>query len=123
MSTRALQAKILCDKETLEHLWRTHRVFNERVPKLLSILLRMRRGDVGNTDELRGLYRLIARFILSCSARDAYYLLHSISFPGWKPNTALNMKVTVETPSGSVEISGDRWAPQAAELNAAGHWV
>ena len=110
MSTRAIQARIECDRETLGHLWRTHVVFNRRLPQLISVLFRMRR-ECGATDTDGHLYTQIARFILARGSRDAPYLLHSVSVQGWEPNTARKMKATVMGPDGQeMEISGEDWA-------------
>jgi hypothetical protein len=121
MAVRAIQARIECDKTLVEHLWRTHRVFNERLPRIISILFKMRRGECGTTDEERTLYKTIARFVLARNAKDAPYLLHSISIKDWTPTTAKKMKATIATADGSEhEVSGDTWADRAAELSAAG---
>ena len=121
MSTRAIQARIQCDSETLEHLWRTHVVFNSRLPQVISLLFRMRRVECGTTDTEKGLYSQIATFILARGAKDAPYLLNSVSVQGWEPNTARKMKATVMGPDGQeMEISGKGWADDAAALSAEG---
>ena len=40
MSVRMFQARLECDRETLGRLWLTHRVFNERLPAIISVLFR-----------------------------------------------------------------------------------
>ena len=121
MAVRAIQARLESDKNMLEHLWRTHKVFNERLPRIISILFKMRRGEYGTTDEDRALYKSIAKFVLGRNARDAPYLLNSISIKNWTPSTAKKMKVTITTSDGSEqEVYGDTWANKAAELSSAG---
>src|SRR5215471_14664628 len=119
MGIRAFEARINCSPELLQQLWRTHTVFNQRVPELLSILFRMRRRECGDSEERRCLYQQIARFILACPARDAPYLLNAVSIAGWKPNTALNKSVWIPGPDGNlVETRGDNWAHAASALSA-----
>ena len=84
MSVRAIGAKIECDRATLQSLWRTHLVFNERLPTLLAILFRMRRGEYGRSEDEQRLYQTLFQFILQ-NSQNAEYLLNSISIPGWKP--------------------------------------
>ncbi len=121
MSVRAIQARVLCDRETLAELWRTHQVFNERLPALLSVLLRMRRGECGDTPAERKLYQVIAQFVLARNAKDAPYLLNSISIKDWKPATATKQNVKVRNRNGDeIEIKGAVWAKEAAKLSAAG---
>ncbi|MEX2142246.1 MAG: transposase [Pirellulales bacterium] len=124
MGVRALQAKIEFDRTTLEHLWRTHRVFNERLPHVLRILFKLRRGEYGTTTEKRNLYQKIGQFITAYSSQNADYLMNSISMRGWKPATAKNYKANVNTRDGaSEEISGTAWADEAAMLSASGELV
>lgn len=121
MSVRAIQARVVCDRPTLNHLWRTHQVFNERLPAILSVLMRMRRGECGATGHERNLYQLIARFVLARNAKDAPYLLNSISIKGWKAATATKQKVTLRAANGDeVEVAGATWAEEAAKLSAEG---
>jgi len=121
MAVRAIQARLESDKLLLENLWRTHRVFNERLPRIISILFKMRRGECGTTSEERTLYESIARFVLARDAKDAPYLLNSVSIKDWTPSTAKKMKATIMIPGGSdQEVSGHTWAEKAAELSAAG---
>lgn len=115
MSVRAIQSRILCDRNVLEQLWHTHSVFNQRLPAILKVLFSMRRGECGMTSEERAFYQLIARFVLARSSRDAPYLLNSVSIIGWKPNTALKQTVTLRNKNGSeIEIAGSAWAEEAA---------
>ncbi len=121
MGVRALRARINCDHETLLALWRTHRAFNERLPSLIARLFAMRRGEVGANAAQRDLYRRAARFILARDAKDAPYLLNSVSIKGWKPATALKAKAKVsDDAGGQQEITGETWAPEAAALSANG---
>ncbi len=53
MSVRAIQARIECDRQTFESPWRTDRVFNERVPGILSWLFKMRQGEWSQTPCIR----------------------------------------------------------------------
>ena len=121
MGVRALQARIICDRQQLEKLWRTHCIFNERLPALLSVLFRMRRGECGETSDLMRLYQEIAAFILARDARDGPYLLNSISIQNWKPETAKKMNIDVPGSGGEhVKVSGESWADRAASLSAQG---
>jgi hypothetical protein len=96
-------------------------VFNERLPAILKILMKMRRGECGETSQKRNLYRLIARFALARNSKDAPYLLNSVSITGWTPNSALKQKVTLRNEDGSeVEIAGSAWAEEAAALSNQG---
>lgn len=118
---RAIQARVECPPELLRQLWRTHVVFNERLPKLISILFRMHRGECGQTDEERDLYRRICQFIVASSSRHATYLLNSVSIQGWKSNSASKMRARILSPDGKdIEIAGRSWADKAAELSAKG---
>lgn len=121
MAVRAIQARLESSKTLLECLWRTHRVFNERLPKIISIIFEMRRGECGNSDEERRLYEDIAKFVLARDSKDAPYLLHSVSIKNWTPATAKKMRAAVVLTDGSKqEVIGDTWADKAAELSAAG---
>jgi hypothetical protein len=121
MSVRAIQARIQCDRSLPDHLWRTHRVFNERLPRILSFLFKMRRGECGRSNEERGLYQEIARFILARNSKDAPYLLNSVSIKDWTPNTAKKMKAkTAGSNGGQIELSGADRADRAAKLSKHG---
>jgi len=121
MSVRSIQARIQCDSKTLEHLWRTHRVFNERLPGIISVLFKMRRGECRTGRNQSDLYQRMARFILASSSKNAAYLLNSVSIKGWIPNTAKKQKVRLADPGGVMqELSGSDWADDAARLSARG---
>ena len=120
MSVRAIGAKIECDRATLQSLWRTHLVFNERLPTLLAILFRMRRGEYGRSEDEQRLYQTLFQFILQ-NSQNAEYLLNSISIPGWKPATAKKYKAMIVDADGvSKPMTGDSWAEQVARLSAEG---
>ncbi len=121
MAVRALQARIECDREALAHLWRTHRVFNERLPKVLSILFKMRRGECEGTKKERDLYQRVGKFITNYSAQNADYLMNSISMKGWKQDSAKKYKIKTKNAAGElIEISGESWADEAAILSQRG---
>lgn len=121
MGVRALRARIECNCQLLQHLWRTHRAFNERLPSILTKLFAMRRGEHGASDAQRALYQQVANFVLARDSKDAPYLLNSVSIRGWKPATALKMKVKTSKPDGTVvEVGADIWAQEAATLSAQG---
>jgi hypothetical protein len=121
MPVRAIQARIDCPRDVLDHLWRTHVIFNQRLPQLISILFKMRRGECGDTEEEHQLYANIAQFILARGARDGPYLLNAISIKGWQANTARKMKAEVPGPDGRpLEVSGALWADGAERLSAEG---
>jgi transposase len=88
MSVRSFQARVECDKQTMEHLWRTHKVFNERLPEIIKILFKMKRGECGQDDKQRTLYKGVAQSILEANAQNSDYLLNSVSIKGWKPGAA-----------------------------------
>lgn len=121
MPVRAIEARIDCSRDVLEELWRTHLVFNQRLPELISNLFKMRRGECGNNEDERKLYASIAHFILARNARDGYYFLNSVSIKGWKANTARKMKAEVPDPDGKLqEVGGELWADEAERLSAEG---
>jgi hypothetical protein len=81
----------------------------------------MRRGECGATEHESKLYQVIARFTLARNAKDAPYLLNSVSIKDWQPATANKQKATVRDHDGNeIEISGAVWTGEAAELSAAG---
>lgn len=121
MSIRALQARIVCDRATLDRLWRTHQVFHERLPHILGWLFKMRRGECGDTEEKRRLYQTIGRFMTKSRSQSADYLMNAVSIKDWTPNTARRLRVKTENENGEArEISGEDWADAAAELSARG---
>jgi len=91
MGVRAIRARIDCDRPTLEHLWRTHLVFNERLRSLLTKLFAMRRGTLGADEKHTKACAAWMEFVLSRPAKDAVYLLNAVSIEGWKPTTAMKM--------------------------------
>lgn len=121
MGVRAIKVRIECDRETLLALWRTHRVFNERLPSLITKLFAMGRGELGDTADQQALYQQIARFVLARDSKDAPYLLNSVSIKRWQPKTAQKMKTKARDVAGvEQEVTGDTWATEAAELSAKG---
>jgi len=123
MSVRAIQARVECDRAMLDHLWRTHRVFNERLPAVLSWLFKMRRGECGQTEDENRLYRTIADFVLA-NSQNAEYILNSVSITNWKPASARKLKAKIMLPDGTdKESTGEDWADKAAELSAAGRML
>lgn len=120
MGVRALQARIECDVSTLQHLWRTHSVYNSRLPQLLKLLFQMRRGECGRNRQEYALYQLVAQFVLD-NSQNAEYLLNSVSMHGWKPATAKKYKAITRGKDGQPEeCTGDSWADKAAKLSNAG---
>ncbi len=87
MAVRTLQARLHCVPETLEALWRTHKIFNDRLRAILALLFRMRRGESGDLSEDQALYREIALFITGCPANNAPYLLNSVCIKNWVPTS------------------------------------
>lgn len=100
MAVKTYQARLHCAPEALEALWRTHKIFNERLREVLALLFRMRRGECEETLEKRELYRKIALFITGCRANNAPYLLNSVSIKNWVPTTAKKIKAKVAGPAG-----------------------
>jgi transposase len=91
MGVRAIRARIDCDRATLEHLWRTHCLFNVRLRGFLQTLFAMRRGELGVNAAHRQACAAWMDFVLSRPARDAWYLLNAVSIEKWKPATAMKM--------------------------------
>jgi len=121
MSVRAIQARINCDRQTLLDLWRTHCVFNQRLPSILSVLFKMRRGECGDSPELQDLYQRISRFIIASSSQLADALLNSVSIRNWKPDSARKRKIKVVSETGEiVEVTGETWADAAAAISKQG---
>jgi transposase len=102
MGVRAIRARIECDRPTLEHLWRTHCVFNARLRELLTKLFAMRRGTLGADDKYRKACATWMEFVLSRPAKDAVYLLNAVSIERWKPATAMKM-ISAKLPKDPVE--------------------
>lgn len=102
MGVRAIRARIECDRATLEHLWRTHVVFNGRLQGYLQRLFAMRRGELGADAKHREACAAWMDFVLSRPAKDAVYLLNAVSIEGWKPATASKMLAT-KPPKDPVE--------------------
>jgi transposase len=83
--------------------------------------MQMRRGMSGATAEEHELYKKIANFILARSARDAPYLLNSVSIPNWKPATAIKLKVNLESKDGAkIKLTDADWAWKAEERSKNG---
>jgi transposase len=116
MGVRAIKARIHCDGPTLQHLWRTHWVFNDRLKSLLGKLFAMRRGELGANPEHRKACKVWMEFILSRPAKDAVYLLNAVSITGWKPATALKM-LTAKPPKDPAELK--KFEKRMADLAAA----
>ena len=123
MSVRALKARILCDQTTVEKLWRTHLVFNEKLLPVIRILMKMRRGEVGSTPDLRTLYQDIGLYITNYSSQQAEYLLNSISMADrhWKCSTPGRYKaVEVRSADGTIRtIEFTDWMGRAIALSTA----
>lgn len=121
MGVRAIRARVECDRDTLFALWRTHCVFNERIPSLISKIFAMRRGELGGTPDQMALYQQVARFVLARDSKDAPYLLNSVSIKGWTPTTAQKMKVKIRNGNDiEQDVTGESWAAKVAELSAQG---
>ncbi len=123
MGVRALRARIECDRETLLHLWRTHCVFNQRLPTAIGWLFRMRRAECGTDDAQRALYREIADFIIAAPAKSNFdYLMNSVSKSkgAWAPGSAKKIKLKTEADGQQVERSAETWAGRAAALQSKG---
>lgn len=121
MGVRAIRARVECDRDTLFALWRTHCVFNERLPSLISKIFAMRRGELGGTPDQMALYQQVARFVLARDSKDAPYLLNSVSIKGWTPTTAQKMKVKIRNGNDiEQDVTGESWAAKVAELSAQG---
>lgn len=117
MPAVTLTTKLRVSRETLERLWRTHEIFNARVAKLTALLHRMRQGQAGPED-LRPLYQRVGKFVLGSDAKNAHYLMNSVSIANWTPNSARAYK-GVDYDTGE-ELSGVSWADEAAALTRKG---
>lgn len=109
MSVRSFQARVECDCRTLEYLWRTHKVFNERLPEIIKILFKMKRGKCGQNEIQQSLYKSISQSILEANAQNADYLLNSVSIKSWKPGAAKKYNKGKFT-----------WTDEAAKLSSQG---
>ncbi|MBA2731433.1 MAG: hypothetical protein H0U54_00935 [Acidobacteria bacterium] len=121
MAVKNYQVRLHHVPETLEALWRTHKIFNDRLREILALLFRMRRGECGESPEDQALYREIALFITGCPSNNAPYLLNSVCIKNWVPTTARKIKATISDPNGElIEVTGETWAERAAQLSAHG---
>jgi IS605 OrfB family transposase len=121
MGVRSFQSRIVCDTATLAHLWRTHQVFNERLPAILSVLFKMRRGECGRNVKEHDLYQRIGRFIVASDSKSAEYLLNRVSIRGKSAESAKKLRARIPGPDGSVQIvGGDTWVDDATALSAKG---
>lgn len=102
MGVRAIRARIECDRATLEHLWRTHCVFNARLRGFLQTLFAIKRGELGADKVHQANCAAWMEFVLSRPAKDAVYLLNAVSIEGWTPNTARKM-LTTKLPADPAE--------------------
>ena len=123
MSLRAIKARVVCDQQTLEKLWRTHVVFNERLLPLIRTLFKMRRGEFGATPQLQRLYQDIGLYVTNYSSQQADYFLNAISMldrPWTCSNPASYKDVNVRSPNGKERtIRAADWIPKAIELSKA----
>lgn len=121
MAVKTFQIRLHCEPKSLEALWGTHRIFNERLRDVLLILFRMRRGECGRSPDERAFYREIGHFITGCTANNAPYLLNSVCIRDWVPTTAKKIKASVSGPDDElIEVTGESWAERAARLSARG---
>jgi Putative transposase DNA-binding domain len=72
MSVRAIRARVVCDNSILSHLWLTHRVFNERLKDAIAVLMKMRRGELGETADQKRRMAAFAWGVLQLEAQNAY---------------------------------------------------
>jgi len=109
MSVKTIQAKLECDRETLETLWRTHTVFNEGLLPILALFFKMKRRETGSTEEEKDLYKRICEFILRTNASNPGYLLNSVCLENWKPDSARKTKAEVVRDGKKEKISAEEW--------------
>lgn len=100
MATKAIQAKVIIDSpKKLEHLWLTHRLFNESLPFLATKVFKMKRGELGN--DYKAIYDSIKN--------------SQNSFAKLEPITQSKQPRKL----GSGKNKGD-WAEKALEINRSG---
>ena len=116
VGVRAIRVKIVCDQKTLEHLWRTHKLFNDQLRVLLEKLFAMRRGELGANATHRKVCKRWMEFVLERGAKDAPYLLNAVSIPKWKPATAMKM-LSWKPPKDPTELK--KFEARFAELDRA----
>ncbi|MDX1964639.1 MAG: hypothetical protein SFX18_15930 [Pirellulales bacterium] len=90
MGTRAIQSRIVCNKETLEHLWRTHAVFHERLPLVIKSIFKLRKGQIEDTPERQMLAQVFAQGLLMQDAKNAYDLVLKAMNSSARNTTARN---------------------------------
>lgn len=121
MSVRAIQTRIECDRTMLEHLWRTHCVYNGRLQILLKILFSMRRGELGSTKEHKTIFQKVASFILARDAKDAVDLLNAVSIKKRSAASAFQKKATIPLDNGeTLELTGQEVFEPVLELTSKG---
>lgn len=106
MGVRAFRARIRCDREALESLWRTHVVYNDTVRSLVGEMFAMLRGERGANKRHADDLSKWMEFVLSRTAKDAVYLMNAVSIKDWKPATAEKMlsgKLPVDPVSRAAE--------------------
>ncbi len=100
MAVKAIQAKIIEDSpKKLEHLWLTHRLFNESIPFLIKKVFEMKRGELG--DDYKAIYESIT------SSQNSFAKIEPIT------QTKTPRKL------GSGKNIGE-WAEKALEINRSG---
>lgn len=82
MSTKALTARLIVESaEARAALWRTHRVFNERLRLVHRHVHRMKRGDPDQR------YKQLFGILMQGQARGTVTPMEAVTDPGWKPKT------------------------------------
>lgn len=88
MGTRAIKAKIICDKTTLGYLWRSHCMYNQKLSEYMKLLFKLRRGKIGKNKQQRDDYKRWFEYVIYNGAKNADYNLNALSINNWTPNTA-----------------------------------
>jgi len=102
------------------HLWRTHCVFNQRLPALLKRLFAMRRGEVGGNEAQRQVYQRVAQFVLARDAKDSVDLLNAVSLRKRSANSAFKKKATISCNGQAREVTGEEVFAEAVALASKG---
>jgi len=101
-------------------LWRTHCVFNQRLPALLKRLFAMRRGEVGGNEAQRQVYQRVAQFVLARDAKDSVDLLNAVSLRKRSANSAFKKKATISCNGQAREVTGEEVFAEAVALASKG---
>ena len=106
MGTRAIKAKIICDKTTLGYLWRSHCMYNQKLSEYMILLFKLRRGMIGKNKQQRNDYRRWFKYVIYNGAQNADYNLNALSKNNWISNTAEKTINKLKSSKNKVHAAG-----------------